>query len=344
MPTEFFACYLLTPVNAPQRLRATYVGFTVSPTRRIRQHNGELVSGAKRTRRHRPWEMIVVVHGFPTKFHALQFEFAWQHPYICRFTKERLSALRGKQGVGTPRSVKRKLVELHEMLHILPWTNFPLTISYTSLAIQSIARATTYFTWPAHMACEVRMLSEFATLVKNQNKPEEVHPDASSVCYVCEERLDGSTLRVLRCYHTDCATKYHSLCLADHFLLHASLTSEEANGTVASLRPERGPCPQCEHELQWPLLVKGASVQPAASSRHEDDDEARHATLEQETEEASSRGSYSYSDNGWFEEDDAYQDKDTMESEPRSGGRPGESGNLDGVVIDLTMDDEDEPV
>lgn len=52
---RFFACYLLTPVHAPQRLRCTYVGFTVSPTRRIRQHNGEIRNGAKRTSKHRPW-------------------------------------------------------------------------------------------------------------------------------------------------------------------------------------------------------------------------------------------------------------------------------------------------
>lgn len=89
----FFACYLLTPQNAPQRLRCSYVGFTVSPARRLRQHNGEIVSGAKRTTKHRPWwshdlallqlrwthealydcrDMVLVVHGFPSKFHALQ--------------------------------------------------------------------------------------------------------------------------------------------------------------------------------------------------------------------------------------------------------------------------------
>ncbi|CAH0473151.1 unnamed protein product [Peronospora belbahrii] len=78
---SFYACYMLTPVQPPQRLRCSYIGFTVSPIRRLRQHNGELVQGAKRTRKYRPWEMIVLVHGFPSKFRALQFEWMWQHPF-----------------------------------------------------------------------------------------------------------------------------------------------------------------------------------------------------------------------------------------------------------------------
>lgn len=39
----------------------------MNPRRRIRQHNGEISSGAIRTRRGRPWEMVLVVYGFPTQ-------------------------------------------------------------------------------------------------------------------------------------------------------------------------------------------------------------------------------------------------------------------------------------
>lgn len=65
------ACYLL--VSGSSKLRGfTYVGFTVNPARRLRQHNGEIKGGARRTARLRPVEMVAVVHGFTNKVAALQ--------------------------------------------------------------------------------------------------------------------------------------------------------------------------------------------------------------------------------------------------------------------------------
>ncbi|WVW84080.1 structure-specific endonuclease subunit SLX1 [Kwoniella bestiolae CBS 10118] len=83
----FYACYLLRS-KATAHSNRTYVGSTPNPPRRIRQHNGELKQGAWKTSKHRPWEMQMIVYGFPSKLTALQFEWAWQKPELSRHLRE----------------------------------------------------------------------------------------------------------------------------------------------------------------------------------------------------------------------------------------------------------------
>jgi predicted GIY-YIG superfamily endonuclease len=58
----------------------TYIGCTVDMTHRLRQHNGEIVGGAKKTSKWRPWEIIMVVTGFTDRSQALRFEYRLQRP------------------------------------------------------------------------------------------------------------------------------------------------------------------------------------------------------------------------------------------------------------------------
>ena len=51
----------------------TYVGASVDPQRRVRQHNGQLAGGGRYTARHRPWQLAKVYGPFE-KRRALRVE------------------------------------------------------------------------------------------------------------------------------------------------------------------------------------------------------------------------------------------------------------------------------
>lgn len=129
---ETNCCYLLRSVN-PLHKFTTYIGFTTHPARRIRQHNGEIKAGAWRTSRKRPWEMVAVVTGFPSKTAALQFEWAWQHPKRSKAVRE------AAKGLYTKRGVSAKLHLLHVMLNLRPWCTWPLRMHLASEGIVAIS-------------------------------------------------------------------------------------------------------------------------------------------------------------------------------------------------------------
>lgn len=72
-----YLVYCIESSRAPGR---TYVGCTNNFRRRLRQHNGELVGGARSTRSKllRPWRPVFHVTGL-NKREALQLEWALKH-------------------------------------------------------------------------------------------------------------------------------------------------------------------------------------------------------------------------------------------------------------------------
>ena len=57
-----------------------YVGYTIDIFKRLKKHNGLLSGGAKKTKRFRPWKLVVYISGFLYERTALQYEFMIQHP------------------------------------------------------------------------------------------------------------------------------------------------------------------------------------------------------------------------------------------------------------------------
>jgi len=67
-------CYLLQS----ECRKKTYVGATINPDRRLRQHNGELSGGARATHG-KKWNRISLIGGFVDERAALRFEWRWKY-------------------------------------------------------------------------------------------------------------------------------------------------------------------------------------------------------------------------------------------------------------------------
>ena len=117
-------CYLLRSLSPSARGR-TYIGFTVDPQRRLRQHNGEVKGGARKTSRQRPWEMLGFVHGFSDNVSALQFEWAWQHPTVSLAVREHVADLGLRR---RSYSAAKLLQVLAVMVRLEEWSSHPLGI------------------------------------------------------------------------------------------------------------------------------------------------------------------------------------------------------------------------
>lgn len=108
MQNDKHYCYILKAPN-----NKTYNGYTTNPGRRLRQHNQELVGGAKYTRINsfKDWEMIVLITGFPNIHNALQCE--WRIKHVDNKKKINRKYL-------TPNG---KIEGLNEILKSEKWTN-----------------------------------------------------------------------------------------------------------------------------------------------------------------------------------------------------------------------------
>ncbi|KAF8477558.1 hypothetical protein BDZ91DRAFT_633867, partial [Kalaharituber pfeilii] len=148
----FYCVYLLRSVPMPT---STYVGCTPDPHRRLREHNGEIQGGSKKTKRRfgmkcRPWHMVCIVSGFPSHIAALQFEWAlgygWKTTKISKedrrttyktaafvaLKSQRLSRSGGlyTKFTGPPATLETRLSYLSALLRAQAFCRLPLHVLF----------------------------------------------------------------------------------------------------------------------------------------------------------------------------------------------------------------------
>ena len=115
--------YLLESTNG-----STYVGATINLNRRLRQHNGVIKGGAKRTtgivHKGESWIRYCYVSGFPDWKSALQFEWRWKQ--LTRKIKSKKSPIEKRiQALNELLSLKKSTCNA---IPFEEWENNPFVI------------------------------------------------------------------------------------------------------------------------------------------------------------------------------------------------------------------------
>jgi predicted GIY-YIG superfamily endonuclease len=90
-----YFCYILRSLN-PSFSNSTYNGSTNNLVRRLRQHNGEIVGGAKATKGKGPWIYITIWEGFKTHKESLSCEWRIKHPTNTRKRPSQYNGIKGR--------------------------------------------------------------------------------------------------------------------------------------------------------------------------------------------------------------------------------------------------------
>ncbi|KAG8966844.1 Slx4p interacting protein [Tulasnella sp. 419] len=284
----FYACYLLRSMKTP-RSKATYVGSTPNPPRRLRQHNGEITQGANKTKRNRPWVMTMNVHGFPSRLAALQFEWAWQHPHLSRHLR---TGGFGENEIAKPifprngksSLLKTKIMVARRMLAASPYNTWPLRVKlFTEEAIQLWNDAGTEhpglpngFEHTTELeGVDGKSWKQGQGMIRKE-QPIDVTDVAFTLghlakhssmlasspfqrCSICNDTIDLATanpLTIALCPTTKCLSVSHLKCLSQQFLAEPQSESHSRT-SILTMIPRGGTCGDCKEYVLWGDVVKG---------------------------------------------------------------------------------------
>ena len=239
-----YFCYLLQT----QDRKKAYVGFTVTPRRRLRQHNAEIKGGAYKTRKYH-WNHVCIISGFPNKIVALQFEWQWQHPNVSRLLKDRNNKIITKKTIDISRSCKATLLVLYSLLTTPLWQQLDLTVNFTDATAQS------YFDLLIQKKGNIPLKHLFVTsndvdtmhhAIPNAINAKNISsPPINTKCTHCNESVHLNN-GIACCTGAHCETYFHLNCAA------TAVTS----GSQDVLMPIGYRCVKCYTTIKWVDIVR----------------------------------------------------------------------------------------
>ncbi|KAF9047348.1 hypothetical protein BJ165DRAFT_1344447, partial [Panaeolus papilionaceus] len=283
----FYACYLLKSIQTPDST-SIYIGSTPSPPRRIRQHNGEISAGARKTIAKRPWVMQMIVHGFPSRLAALQFEWAWQHPHRSRHLRAGDTNIFGNRAV---RILSKNISIVRTMIALHPFNTWPLHVKlFTEEAVKhwnESSSANKTYPLPPGFTCTVELEGvdgKSGNPGSGRQGPIDITDDAftsehlskntaliscgqSLACSICHDSIQNyisDPLSSALCPASNCTAVSHLRCLSNAF--HEQATHGSAPKTMI---PRGGNCASCGQYTLWGDVIRG-SFRRAKPGEHPD--------------------------------------------------------------------------
>ena len=235
---HFFGVYLLLSLN-PKYPGRTYIGFTVDPIRRLKQHNaGSQAGGARRTSNRGPWAMVLIVHGFPNMISALRFEWAWQHPHLSR----RLSHLEQKRKQEKVLAFRIRL--LGAMLSLGPWNRLPLSVRWLRPDLKGNLDFDRSTPPPIHMAITYGPIKAAKAAKKTNQGCSDIQEEL--LCGLCIQNVQNEDK--VQCISPKCQSVAHLVCLAEHF--------RQQSSSDGMFLPVDGQCPVCDFRCLWGDIIR----------------------------------------------------------------------------------------
>ncbi|KAH6893049.1 hypothetical protein B0T10DRAFT_264703 [Thelonectria olida] len=281
------ALYTVYVLRSTMRHASIYIGSTPNPPRRLKQHNGLAPGGAVRTARAtlRPWEMIIIVTGFPSMVAALKFEWALTNPHTSLHipTESRITTSTHKQkrrGVRRKpiHSLKSVVANLHLLLNVQSFVRWPLALHFL---VKEAHRA-----WEIRLKAinepprsNMKVFTDFPPQEPIQTPsqvPRGIHAlpldyapmrayiekahdavlfEREGNCVHCHEELKTGKGLYPMCPNKGCEAMGHLDCWGKHAL---------ANEEDGPLIPMECKCPSCGGEVIWGEMIKELSLRRAS--------------------------------------------------------------------------------